>query len=178
MKLMAATLRYFAYGSNLHPERLRVRVPSARFLKTAELHRYELRLHKRGMDDSAKCDAFYTGHEDARVYGAIYEIDAQHKADLDLYEDQGRGYLWTPLPVMTATGPEEVYSYLATGGFIDDSLRPYDWYQEIVLIGMRYHGHPADYIRHAAGIETISDPNVERATKNHQLIKRLRFLAT
>ena len=54
---MSATLLYFAYGSNLHPERLRERVPSAESLGVARLEAHVLRFHKRGRDGSGKCDA-------------------------------------------------------------------------------------------------------------------------
>ena len=42
----APTRLYFAYGSNLHPPRLRARTPSARALGRADLEGYRLLFHK------------------------------------------------------------------------------------------------------------------------------------
>ena len=50
-------IKYFAYGSNLHPQRFQERVPSGKFLALAALTRHTLLFHKRGQDGSSKCNA-------------------------------------------------------------------------------------------------------------------------
>jgi len=35
---------------------------------------------------------------------------------------------------------------VAASTHIDASLVPYDWYKEMVLLGARYHGLPAEYV--------------------------------
>ena len=164
------TYRYFAYGSNLHPERLRARVPSSRFIDVAQLRRHTLKIHKRGMDGSGKCNAFYTGDNNDLVIGAVYEFDAIDKAVLDQYEDQGQGYEWQTIEVEIAGELLWVHSYLATPDHIDDSLRPFSWYKELVLIGMRYHDYPAAYQAMIEAITSIEDPSADRVSAHEQLI--------
>jgi hypothetical protein len=54
-------LHYLAYGSNLHPIRLRQRVNSARLIATLSLPGYRVLFNKRGQDLSAKCNLVATG---------------------------------------------------------------------------------------------------------------------
>ncbi len=51
---------YFSYGSNMSSRRLLSRVPSARFITSASLPGHALHFHKKGLDGSAKCDAYET----------------------------------------------------------------------------------------------------------------------
>ena len=85
-------IHYFAYGSNLHPVRLRERVPSADLLGVVERPAHRLAFHKRSHDGSAKCNLFHTASESDRVYGAIYRLDPGQKKDLDRHEGSGKGY--------------------------------------------------------------------------------------
>ncbi len=62
---MGAGLLYFACGSNLHPLRLSLRVPAARFQGALALTGYQLRFNKRGRDGSGKGNLLPTGHPDA-----------------------------------------------------------------------------------------------------------------
>nr|MDQ2697092.1 gamma-glutamylcyclotransferase [Pseudomonadota bacterium] len=89
---MEPLLKYFAYGSNLHPLRLRERVPSATVLGVAELAGWRLRFHKRGQDRSGKCNIIPTGRSGDRVIGVIYAMAAADKDKLDAAEGLGKGY--------------------------------------------------------------------------------------
>lgn len=44
-----------AYGSNLHPLRLRKRVSTANLIGIVEMQGYQLAFHKRSTDESGKC---------------------------------------------------------------------------------------------------------------------------
>jgi len=83
-------LDYFAYGSNLHPPRLRERTPSARVRGKALLRGYRLKLHKRGRDLSAKCDAARTGRREDLVRGVVYRIARGERRLLDRVLRTGR----------------------------------------------------------------------------------------
>ena len=81
---MSAGPLYFAYGSNLHPLRLRARVPSSRLVGRAKLRGHALRCHKKSLfDGSGKCDAYPTGREDDCVLGAVFTLDAAERPVLD-----------------------------------------------------------------------------------------------
>lgn len=168
--MSAEKYHYFAYGSNLHPKRLSRRVPSSRLIRLAKLTEHALKIHKRGMDGSAKCNACYTGNPADSVLGVVYEFDADEKAILDQLEDQGQGYEWVEIDVITSQQVNQVHTYLATPDHIDDTLQPFDWYKELVLIGMRYHSYPQEYQTRVEAIRAISDPLDERAAVHARLI--------
>ena len=72
---MTTGLRYFAYGSNLLPERLRERVPSARQMGSGYVNGRTLRFHKLEGDGSGKYDCPATGDPNERLRGTVYEMD-------------------------------------------------------------------------------------------------------
>ncbi len=155
-------MNYFAYGSNLHVKRLLERVPSARVVAVGRLGGFDLRFHKRGQDDSAKCNAFETGRPADVLHGVIYSIRTGERIGLDRAEGVGIGYEVRELTVTTAGGELRAFSYIAQPEFIDDSLRPFDWYRDLVLAGARAHGLPAAQISGIERIETVRDPDEGR----------------
>lgn len=150
----------FCYGSNMSRRRLQARVPSARFVAVAELPCHQLRFHKAAMDGSAKCDAYQTGITDDRVIGVVYEIADDEKPDLDKHEALGRGYNEKQVEVTTRTGSLQAWMYYATR--IKDSMKPFHWYKQHVLVGARENGLPADYIAKIEAVESIDDPRGKR----------------
>lgn len=171
-----STLYYFAYGSNLHPERLRERVPSSRALAVAELDGHLLRFHKRGRDGSGKCSILPSGRPRDRVFGVVYRMAAAELTDLDRAEGLGVGYLRVELTVRTDGTPRPVFSYRAQDEHTDAALAPFTWYRELVLTGARHHGLPADYIAAIEAIAALPDPDTERHARHQRLL--LHSLAT
>lgn len=150
----------FSYGSNMSQRRLRARAPSARFVAVAELPAHRLRFHKSAGDGSAKCDAEETGNPDDRVIGVVYEIADAEKPDLDRHEALGFGYDEKQVVLKTGTGNLHAWMYYATR--INDSLKPFHWYKDHVLIGARENGLPAEYIARIEAVASIDDPRPER----------------
>ena len=64
---------YAAYGSNLHPGRLRKRVPSADLVGCAKIEGWSLNFNKRGKDGSGKCSIGVS--RNSFVYVAVYDMD-------------------------------------------------------------------------------------------------------
>jgi gamma-glutamylcyclotransferase len=155
-------MKYFAYGSNMSLARLRARTPSAISLGHHVLSEHQLRFHKRGMDGSAKCDAFFTGQPQDCVHGVLFEIDDAEKPNLDRAEGLGYGY---DEKVIEVRSPEQVRkqacTYVATK--IDETRVPFHWYKDHVLLGARAAQLPAEYVDAIENIETIEDPNAPRA---------------
>jgi hypothetical protein len=162
-------LHYFAYGSNLHPARLRARVPSAEFVEVAVHPDRALQFSKRSRDGSAK--ATVVPALGSRVLGAIYRIDETEKCLLDRAEGLGQGYEedWQSLPL--STGVVRSFHYVAASDYIDPSLQPYHWYKELVLAGARYHGFPADAIAAIERIVSIDDPDEKRRSRNDAILR-------
>ncbi len=173
---MRRTLRYFAYGSNLHPERLRRRTGWCRVLGPATLTGYRLTFHKRGMDGSGKCNALFTASGDDTLYGAVYEIHAHHKLRLDRAEGRGRGYSQARVRPVMAGGLINAFTYLAQTDYVDECLEPFDWYLDLVMEGARHHALP-DHHQHALrSVSALPDPVGHRAGLHRRLVETIRRL--
>ena len=166
---MSSFLHYFAYGSNLHPSRLHERTSSCKIIGPARLNGYALRFHKRGVDGTAKCNAFCTNNELDIVYGVIYQISPHDKGNLDQAESVGCGYNQEMLTVIYNGTERKVFTYIAHHDYIDESLRPYTWYKDFVVKGAEYHQLPEWYIDSIQEIQTVEDPDRSRAERNIRL---------
>lgn len=164
-----STYRYAAYGSNLHPLRLEKRVPSTRLLGVSFVSGYALRFNKKSdIDGTGKC-SINRGVGIVRL--AVFEIKTEEKAILDRCEGLGKGY--DELSIDT-----HQYgcclTYIANPTVIDETLRPTDWYKEMVLLGCRSHGFPDEYVRTIETTRAIGDPDERRSHANWQLVDELR----
>lgn len=156
---------YFAYGSNMAAARLQRRIPSATRLGVARLDGHHLCFHVASTKDgSAKCDACHTGEAGHLVLGVLFRIDPAAKPVLDGYEGVGIEYRDAVLPVVMQDGASrEALIYLGTRH--DTALRPYHWYREHVLRGAIENDLPTAYIDAIRSIETIDDPDPQRARR-------------
>jgi len=163
-------LKYFAYGSNLHPLRLQQRVPSARPVAPVALPGWRLHFHKRGSDGSAKCNVIETHDPADRVHGVVYDIVAREKPALDRAEGLGFGY---QLQRLRLPPHGDVFFYVAAASHIDDSLQPFSWYKAYVVEGARFHGLPASYIGALEQAAAMADCDFQRQRDNIRLLWRL-----
>ena len=160
---------YAAYGSNLHPLRLRKRVSSAELLGTRVLTGRELRFNKAGFKDSSgKCNV---NAGDNTVHLAVFRIKESERANLDRVEGLGKGYNSLTIQ-LEGIGSCSIYAAQETA--INDALRPMDWYQEMVLLGCRLHRFPNDYIQAIEEVEPIADPDEDRARRQWKIVEELR----
>ena len=163
-------MKYFAYGSNLCESEIKEWVPSASPYGVAKLKNHELKFHKISKDGSAKCDAFKTGNDEDVVYGMVYEIDENEKQDLDRKEGLRHGYDEMEVVLGSDQGAVTAVMYVADSDYIDDSLKPYSWYKQLVLDGARQHGLPESYIEeHIAQVEATEDPETKSDRKKLRL---------
>ncbi len=161
---------YAAYGSNLHPNRLNERVPSAKLCGNSVLKGWGLRFHKRGLDGSSKCNIVSCSET---LYVAVYEIDPREKSNLDKAESLGHGYQEKKIYI---SDYGECFLYAAQDSHIDVSLKPYGWYKELVLLGCVYHGFPADYVDMIRRVPHVEDPDAMRCEKWMGLVKTIERL--
>lgn len=161
--------RYAAYGSNLHPLRLANRVPSARQLGTGFLPGYGLRFNKRSWKDgSGKCNVVAGG---SGVHLAIFSIAESERSILDGFEGLGAGYEHFTIE---AEGFGTCSSYIAAPDAVDDSLRPFDWYRDMVLLGCAFNRFPASYARTIERVAAVQDPDARRARGEWLTVSALR----
>ena len=159
---------YAAYGSNLHPQRLRSRTASARLLGTAYLADWSLRFNKRSIDRSGKCSISMGS---SGVHVAVYEMSASDKQLLDRIEGVGNGYMDISIDV---PGYGRCATYTAAESHIDEALVPYDWYRELVLLGCRELALPADYMAQIGRVAAQPDPEPRRHAENWRIVELLR----
>ncbi len=154
-------MKYFAYGSNMAIDRLRERAPSAQCVGVFLLKSHDLRFHKVGGDRSAKCNAFYTGSDADVVEGVIFDLDPGEIESLDKIEGLGHGYKKKSVHLVDFNGVEaKAFTYLATN--INESLRPFSWYRDHVLIGARNAGLRSAYVEKIERVQTVQDPDAAR----------------
>ncbi|MDX1764829.1 MAG: gamma-glutamylcyclotransferase, partial [bacterium] len=149
---------------------LRQRTPSCIAIGAAQLPGHSLRLHKKGRDGSGKCNAFYTGRPRDLVLGVIYALDRNEKPHLDQAESLGCGYNEMGLRLSTGSQLYSVFTYVADADYIDDRLKPFGWYRDLVLQGAESHGLPTPYIEAIARMEAIEDPDAVRAKRYARLL--------
>ncbi len=157
---------YAAYGSNLHPTRLRERVPSASLLGAAPVRSRALRFHKQSKDGSGKCDIAVSTEE---IYVAVYRIDPTQKPNLDRAEGLGAGY-----EIDTIKVPEfgQCFTYVAADTHIDENLKPFSWYKELVIVGCEHLRFPTHYVQKITAVESLEDANRERHNHHMRIVHR------
>lgn len=171
-----STLYYLAYGSNLHPHRLKARIPSSRLLGTVTLPGYKIEFHKRGACGSGKCNLLVETHPAAVAYAAIYAMAQDERALLDAFE--GEGYQAHTLHVELHGETLPAFAYLAEESHIDDSLKPYHWYKDLVYYGARYHQVPNEYLDAIKAVNSIADPDAQREKIHQEILLGMRALRT
>lgn len=164
------TLRYFAYGSNMHPGRLLTRINSAVVVGVARLPQHRLAFHKRGADGSGKGNIVAAAG--AEVWGVVYSVNVADAAVLDRIE--GPGYSRVDLEVVQTESGENVsaFSYRARARAIADDLHPFSWYLDFLLHGAAHHGLPDHYLEQLRRVAAIADADSERARLAGSLLDR------
>lgn len=177
MPLGTLGMYYFAYGSNMSLARIRKRVPGARFLGCHRLKEHDLRFHKPSRDGSAKCDAYFTADPDDTVYGALFEIDQIEKRVLDRFEGLGIDYDEKQVTVISEDGDfRRALTY--TAKIIDNSLKPYSWYLNHVVIGAKEIPLPKNYLEtKITNVATKEDRDKDRDTLERSIHDRLSTLS-
>lgn len=160
---------YFAYGSNLNPERLEARGIEPRFVARAHASRYVTGFPRTMRDGTGVAGLIRAPEENA--YGALYLFGDVDWESLDFYEDVPKSYYRSPIHVtimIGATGrpllPKlSVITYMANPGTPAD---PRADYVEHILKGARHWGLPEPLITFLSKVPTISPsrraPNPKR----------------
>ena len=162
------TFYNLAYGSNMSLNRLLARLPEAKRIGVATVTGFKLTFDKKGFDNSGKCNALKTGHDDDILYGVLYQINEQEKQILD--EIEGVRYDCQNIQVKTECGHSfAAYCYVANT--LDDHLLPFDWYLKHVLTGALEAGLPNAYIQQIREQSSKRDDNSKRAEKEYSIYK-------
>lgn len=165
-------MRIFAYGSNMHLNRLKKRVPSAIKISNAFIEGYNLVCNKISIDGSSKGNIVKSENPNDVVWGVIFEIEDTEKSILDEAEGLGRGYNETTLTFTdNDNNAVKAQIYLADEDAIDNQLKPFDWYKSIILEGAKQNQLPQDYIEKIESLDFEVDKDEERQSKRMKILE-------
>ncbi len=164
-------MKIFAYGSNMHVNRLRKRVPSATKVSNAFIEGFKLMCNKVSNTGSSKGNIVKSNNQGDIVWGVVFEIDESEKSNLDRAEGLGQGYNETTLTFTDKDNNSiEAQVYLADDNSIDNQLKPFDWYKLFILDGAKQNQLPEDYIEKIESFDFEVDKDENR---RNQMLKIL-----
>jgi gamma-glutamylcyclotransferase len=162
------TIYNLAYGSNMSLNRILARLPNAERIGVASVTGFRLTFDKKGFDNSAKCNALYTGEANDVLFGVLYAINAVEKQILDNIE--GPRYDNQSIIATGLCGTQySAYCYVANT--LDNALLPFDWYVKHVLTGAQEAQLPDYYLAQIEQQAVISDSDLARAAKEFSIYK-------
>jgi hypothetical protein len=129
-----STIPYFAYGSNLDPDGMSYRAPSAVPLFPARLPNWRLTFRNFADIEQAPGD---------EVVGALWLLDAEAERSLDTYEGAPKFYVQRNVRVEIDNGTVDAMTYVMTS--IRDSRhngRPDKWYVRTIIDGLDHWDLP------------------------------------
>ena len=142
---------YFAYGSNLDPERKENRTGGIREARRARLSGFRFAFNKKGDDGSGKANI--VADEWAETWGVAYLCSPEALETLDRMEGVPNHYWRQSGQVVLETGETiDAITYVAHPDKVSERLRPSAEYLQHVLRGIRYHQLPEP---HRATIEDL-----------------------
>ncbi len=156
---------YFAYGSNMLREWLLQRCPSAKAIGVAVASGYILEFSKKSKDKSGKATLVKSTEPKRQVFGALFEIGLDDRPKLDRAEGKGSGYDRNDVfdvTLLSVGTQAQVTTYIASASAVDGSLKPYDWYQALVIVGAEQHQLPEAYIASLREFIHIADQELNR----------------
>lgn len=148
---------YFAYGSNLLQDRLRARCPSAQFYCVGRTDGEALDFSKVGSDGSGKATIKRVSQKES-VLGAIYEIETGEIPSLDAAES-GYNIENNYIVYDRDNLPIQTFTYRAQQELIDQNVKPFKWYMDLIIAGAVEKKFPKIYISNLKNVLSVNDPD-------------------
>ena len=151
---------YFAYGSNMNPERVERRKVGFTQCESGHLFGYKLAFNKRSVKYPGAASANVIEQKDGCVEGVVYHLDnAQQITKMDPFEGYPVRYNRILAPVETTTGFIDVWVYVANPDHIQEGLKPAGWYLNHLLSGREFLS--SAYAEELARTVCLPDSEVE-----------------
>ena len=145
---------YFAYGSNMNPERMKERGVNFLSRKRAILYGWRLEFNKEALRNPKEGYANIVKDENSFVEGCIYEIKEDDFKKLDKYEGYPEHYYRVEVKVRMDDGDEvDAITYVANPNKVKEGLKPSKEYLDHLLKGSDLLSD--DYINKLKAIETL-----------------------
>lgn len=160
------TFLYFAYGSNLLKERLRLHNPTAVYVCVARLEDFFFHYCGFGNRWQGGMGAIHK-QPGSRVWGVVWQLDESDKEHLD---HQERWY--TPIDVDVISMENKVY-HCRTYFLEPMELNPPSpHYKDVIMTGAKQHNLPAEYIKY---LESFQDNGYKGEIRTYnQVMEELR----
>lgn len=137
--------RYFAYGSNMNPARMRARGLLFLTAEAARLPGYALRFNKQSHSTPGVAYANIVAATGRVVEGVLYTLrDDMEMAKMDVFEGTPVRYSRERVLVDTEGGAAATWVYVANPAFVRAGLLPEDRYLSHLLAGADFLS--ADYV--------------------------------
>ena len=99
---------------------------------------------------------------EAVVLGALFAVPRNQKCHLDRAEGLGHGYEEKHVTVRIGEGQRIALTYVAETSHVDNALRPYSWYRDLVVFGARGLGM-------LESLSKVSNRSKPRLTQNRNV---------
>ena len=127
---------YFAYGSNMNSRRVQARAMAYDSVEGAVLPGYRFAFNKKSVKFPGAASANVVANDRSSVEGVLYHLcDEKQILAMDPYEGYPIRYDRKLLNVNTLAGQVAVWVYIANADYIEEGLRPTQWYLRHLLCG-------------------------------------------
>jgi gamma-glutamylcyclotransferase len=145
-------MRYFAYGSNMNPERMLGRDVSFHHAAPATLLNFELAFNKVCSASKGEGYANIVNKKGAVTLGVLYDINYAGLRTLDLYEGYPLHYGRRQMYVYVGERKFKTWVYYAQQGMVGKGLKPSPLYLSHLISGAaRYL--PKEYFDYLRSLE-------------------------
>ena len=154
-----SNLYYFAYGSNMNPERVRARGLEYSQVLSGQLSGYELSFNKYSAKQEGAA-ANIIRQENAVTEGVLYLLSGEEQIiQMDPFEGFPDHYSRELLSIATKAEPVKAWVYIAIQRFIRENLLPPRWYLNHLLAGKQFLTQP--YYERLKKVECVSGTDLE-----------------
>lgn len=136
---MKVSIPYFAYGSNMDVDQMRLRCPGAKILGFAVLEKYRFLINSRGV-------ATVIPDDPSLVRGVLWNITEKHEAALDRYEGIGEGW-YSKETVEIRTPRGDLKRTMVYIGIDREPGAPRKGYLEKIIGAASLHVFPPEYLK-------------------------------
>jgi gamma-glutamylcyclotransferase len=147
---------YFAYGSNMNPQRMAQRGMRTLERQAAQLHGWQLRFNKRAHDRHGVAYANIMPSRAGVVHGVLYQLaDRREITRMDPFEGHPLRYRREVLALETAQGRHTAWTYIANADWHCDAVLPERAYLNHLLSGRPWL--PESYYRNLLETPCLPD---------------------
>lgn len=147
---------YFAYGSNMNAERMRLRGLRFQRALSGHIENLALAFNKRAADAPHRAYANVIYRPGERLEGVLYQLDSVEEIiKMDPFEGAPRFYSREIYQVQTISGPISAWMYVANRAMLSEGLAPERWYLEHLLAGQSYLTEP--YFERLSRVVCVDD---------------------